>query len=258
MKNAFRSCVVGLMLMLSMIGCSHLALPLQKSIENVPLNPGESYLSNTKIRHLQNATGLYQAFDKDGHQKWAGTAWAFYQGVHFSGWMTCRHVAEDSGDNAKIIYRNKRGVFATGSVFNVKINQEPPEGDMAFFQSEAEPADILELAGQELENNLHDYYKIGTDFRGKPPILMISSGHIGPSYPSVVTVGVFQGYDDTGLRSTVGGWYGVSGSALVDLNTMTVVGMRYRFVDSIFSNQISSVPVGMIRSFLSGITTLDD
>lgn len=255
--KSIRLLFVAFLAVFSIIGCARINPVITEATDRGQLAPGATYLSKTKIDSLKNATARYEAYNPEGKLKWTGTAWAFYQGKTHSVWMTCRHVANDSGE-AKIIYKDASGVYMAGNVLALKVHDGVDSEDMAVFLSDAKPASVMKLASEELEDSLKAYYSKPQDYSKKPPILMASSGHFAGIFPAVVTVGVFQGYSDIGINTSVGGWYGVSGSAIVDLNSMSVVGMQYRFAERYRSDNIAGVPVSTIKEFLSTVDGLED
>lgn len=136
-------------------------------------------------------------------------------------WITCRHVAERNEQDLEkesfplLRYKALSGSETTIEIKNIKLSNVD---DIAVFVIDFVPDKFLLLA------------PLGFNDKLEIAQVLISAGCPLALYPPVVTVGYYIAKTEEGwLSMNVGGWYGSSGSPVIDLNSMQIVGMVHRF-----------------------------
>ena len=199
-------------------------------------------LTARNVLTLRQSAGRFE-WRKNATVRSIGTAWCFWRGdadgSRMSIWATCRHVAERDENfkdfDAVMVFQGEDGLRTESPVLGLRLDEK---ADLAFFVAMGAPAASLEVMSEREQVNL------------RPGAMVASCGHFGFAFPAVVTVGWYVGEGERGVLQTAGSWYGVSGSALVDVETMKVIGVRYRFASvepEPYTDNCLAVPASEIR-----------
>lgn len=223
-------------------------------------------ITQEKIKALYGGSAKYTVKEKivliDSNGKiteyfnplWSGSAFCIGvkkspSGVDYSIWVTCRHVADISelGTRlgfAEIDYIDKNGKFNWAKVEGVVLSKTR---DIAVFTSLAIPRTVFELASDSELSRL----ELGD--------MLLAVGHPSGIYPPGLTLGSFLWESSQGYQFTVTATYGSSGSALIDAQTMKVIGVIYKFAGaknrngSYRSDDLVAVPVYELKQLLASI-----
>ena len=221
--------------------------PPKLKAESTPI-ASSSVITAAKIERLKYATARFEWHDARGSKVAHGTAFCIARDEkeQISLWMTCKHVAEVDIQVINCVpilhYKNKTGIDIFCKVRGVVLSEKY---DVAIFTADFAPDFSLQIASEkELENQ-------------KLADILIASGCPQDIYPPSVIVGYYIGLTDDGsVHINLGAWYGNSGSAVVDLDTMNVIGVIHMFnCLPPESDNLKAVSAVQIREFLKEALT---
>lgn len=207
----------------------------------IPESQNEITISKEKIDIINQATALYINKHTYG---WGSTGTAFCIEIlnGASLWVTCRHVAEiKEADKQYITPKLQYEMGDSLIIAEVKNIKLSDKYDIAVFYVNFEPKSKLKLS------------RDNSKLKPKRDVLMASGCLVG-LFPPITTVGVYEESDEEYITTTVSGWYGSSGSAIVNLRTMQIVSLVSRFTKlPPKTNQIKGVRSELIIQFLESL-----
>lgn len=172
---------------------------------------------------------LIPELSKDPIPVGSGSAWCIAQMSNYSLWVTCRHVAELAANEiAGISYLDREKKPKQATVYDIRLSAE---SDVAVFKSNSRPGYTFQLGTSGLVRSLTK----------EPKDLLATAGFPHTLFPAFITIGFFESVvsevGDGMILTDVAGTHGNSGSPVVHLRTMQVVGMVSRFNGERFQNQ---------------------
>lgn len=198
----------------------------------------DRYLTPEKYDIIRSSAARCNIFE-NGRHRGHGTAWAIQKDDIGTLWITCGHVVDTmiaEGGSGTVEYKDCKDEFVIYPMSNIR---KCDYADVAFFTTESFTKSILPLA------KVEDIWQL------KPGDLLAAAGCPLELFPPVVSVGVYNEITEQGISTTVGGWFGSSGSAVVDVRTMKVIGIQFQFYKQPYrSDEVWALPAFLIRKFL--------
>lgn len=245
--------------LLSTLGCTSVDKPYRsrglRPKTSVAVASQDSTAIADQIEAAILASGRVEVFsaingydDPIGH----GSGWCFKRENGKSYWMTCRHVVDDPSKVFRIRYWKK----STDTIEILLVNEvlfDKTGPDLAIVICKGEPEGELHVSDAGIDA------RIIKDTASGKTTLALSAWSADMAVPSVVTFGVVRAFVGGRLLHSTGGYYGASGSALIDSRSMTVIGVRNSIGRPSLPNgmpgeprsdRMAAVPASEIRKFV--------